>query len=602
MLGVKSPGKANGTKKPVSIGSLAKALPNFYPATGPFLAAYFLRPRMKHSTPNDLAASANEAAPRATAWSKLLFWDKVFIVWITFLIVALIAAQTFLGSLFDDTAIPNLVTIGAVVALTLAFTIHPLMKGHWPRAWRFGPLLLLLLFCGTAFATIERIHFNNSMSPSIQWRWLERPVALEKDKKADSVPATLAEASRDPKFDYPQFLGPERRQVVRHVRLARDWKKNPPREVWRAQVGDGWSGFAVAGWHAVTLEQLGDNETITCRHLKTGELLWTHSHPNVRHVTGPGGLGPRSTPTIDASRVYTLGATGILDCIDLQTGKLHWTVDILDGDPALVPEWGKACSPLIVGERVIVSAGAEDGKSLHAYDKTTGKLLWTGGDHFSSYASPELQTLSGVPQILIVNQDFIDSHDPETGKVLWSFDWPGSSGSNANTAQVFALNENQVFASKHYGVGSAVINVTRDDQGEWRATKETVNGKTGWAKPVLKNKINNVSVRNGQAYGIDDVILQCVDLETGKLRWKGGRYGAGQIILVDDLLVVQGEKGDLLLVEAKPEKYVEVAKYPDVLHEEPCWNPPALAAPYLVIRNWKEAVCLELPLENEQTK
>jgi len=551
---------------------------------------------MMHSSPNIANASAPETTPKSTAWSRLWFWDKVFFGWVAFLILALIVAQTFLGSLFDDTAIPNLVTIGAVVALVLALTTHPLLKKHWPPLWRFGPLLLLFLFCGTAFATIERVHFNNSMSPSIQWRWLERPLALEQDKKIIAPPAA-AEVPRDPRFDYPQFLGPERRQIVRHVRLARDWKKTPPKEVWRTQVGDGWSGFAVAGWHAVTLEQLGDRETITCRHLKNGELLWTHSHPEIRHATGPGGVGPRSTPTINNGRVYTLGATGILDCLDLQTGKLHWSVDILDGDPALVPEWGKACSPLIVGERVIVSAGAEDGKSLHAYDKTTGKLLWTGGDHFSAYASPELHTLAGVPQILIVNQDFVDAHDPETGKVLWSFDWPGSSGSNANTAQAFALDDSRVFVSKHYFVGAAVFNVTRNEQGEWNATKEAVNGKPGWAKTVLRNKINNVSIRNGQAYGIDDTILQCVDVDTGKLRWKGGRHGAGQILLVDDLLLVQSEDGNLVLVEATPARYVEVAKFPGVLHEEPCWNPPALAAPYLLIRNWKEAVCLELPLE-----
>lgn len=545
----------------------------------------------------------NEVAPKTSAWSRLWFWDKVFFVWVAFLILALIVAQTFLGTMFDDTALPNLVTMGSVAALVLAFTTHPLMKKQWPPAWRFGPLLLLVLFCGTAFATIERVHFNNSMSPSIQWRSLERPVALEQDKKVTAAaPAAVAEAPRDPKFDYPQFLGQERRQVVRHVRLARDWKKTPPREVWRAQVGDGWSGFAVAGWNAVTLEQLGDRETITCRHLKTGELLWTHSHPEIRHATGPGGVGPRSTPTIDNGRVYTLGATGIFDCLDLQTGRLHWSVDILDGDPALVPEWGKACSPLIVGERVIVSAGAPDGKSLHAYDKTTGKLLWTGGDNFSSYASPELQTLAGVPQIIIVNQDFVEAHDPDTGKVLWSFDWPGSSGSNANTAQAFALDDSRVFVSKHYFVGAAVFNVTRDEDGKWNATKETVNGKTGWAKTVLRNKINNVSIRNGQAYGIDDTILQCVDVDTGKLRWKGGRHGAGQILLVDDLLLVQSEDGNLVLVEATPARYVEVAKFPGVLHEEPCWNPPALAAPYLVIRNWKEAVCLELPLEEGEAE
>ncbi len=549
---------------------------------------------MNHSNsvlgPADDAASDFLGPPK----TKISLSNKLLLIWVSFLLLAIVVAWT---PLIDDSAIPNLITMGAVFALVLVAITYPMLQKQWSSALRFGPAIGFAALIGFLFFSIRNVNFTNDMRPQVQWRWTERPAALESDKKPAAGAATVAENPRDPRFDYPQFLGIERRQVVRNVRLARDWKTRPPRELWRKQVGDGWSGFAIVGWRAVTLEQLGENETITCRDLKTGDLVWTHSHPDVRYQQAPGGIGPRSTPTIHEGRVYTLGATGILDCIDLNSGKLQWTVDILDGDPALIPEWGKACSPLIVRERVIVSAGAGPGKSLAAYDKTTGKLLWTGGDNFSSYASPELHTLISVPQILIVNQDFVDSHDPVTGRVLWSFPWPGSSGSNANTAQAFALDNQQVFVSKHYGVGSAVFNVTHNAEGAWHATKDEVAAKQGWAKNVLKNKINNVSVRDGKAYGIDDRILQCVDLETGKLLWKGGRYGAGQLILVDDLLLVQSEDGDLLLVEATPARFVEVAKYPAVLHEEPCWNPPALAASYLIMRNWKEAVCLELGLE-----
>jgi outer membrane protein assembly factor BamB len=547
---------------------------------------------MNPSTPSVGSAADSTGNSPTPVRGKISLANKLLLGWVGFLILAIAVARS---PLIDDEALANLITMGACFALTMVAICFPMFQTSWSRPQRFGPAAAFAAIC-IGVGLKYKVRWNNAMVPLLSDRWEERPVALQADVKRDAAAPVVAEAARDPKFDFPQFLGSERRQVVRAVKLARDWKAKPPRELWRKPVGDGWSGFAVVGWRAVTLEQLGENETITCRDLKTGELVWTHSHPNVRYDQAPGGLGPRSTPTIHEGLVYTLGATGILDCLDLNSGDLRWSVDILGGDPKLIPEWGKACSPLIVGERVIVSAGAGPGKSLHAYDKTTGKLLWTGGDNFSSYASPELQTIEGVPQILIVNQDFLDAHDPETGEVLWSFSWPGASSSNANTAQAFALDQSRVFVSKHYGTGSAVFNVTRNEQGKWTASKDEAKQKQGWARNVLKNKINNVSVRDGFAYGIDDTILQCVDLETGKQRWKGGRYGAGQILLVDDLLLVQGEKGDLLLVEAKPEKYVEVAKLPDVLHEEPCWNPPALAAPYLVIRNWKEAVCLELPL------
>ncbi|MGC4005281.1 MAG: PQQ-like beta-propeller repeat protein [Pirellulales bacterium] len=405
-------------------------------------------------------------------------------------------------------------------------------------------------------------------------------------------------ASRDPSRDYPQFLGPARRQFVAGVRLERDWQARPPREIWRVPVGQGWSGFAVAGHRAISMEQREENETIVCRDMADGGVIWTHSHLGVDFERHPGGRGPRTTPTIHDGRVYTLGATGILDCLELRTGNLLWTKNILDGDADLIPEWGKACSPLIVDDKVIVSSG-KAGSSLRAYAAKDGALLWQAGDHFSSYCSPELHTLRGVPQILIVNQDWINAHDPQTGAVLWSFPWPGSTGSNANTGQAFAVNNGQVFVSKHYGTGAALFNVMRNENGTWSATKETVDGREGWAKNVLKNRINNVSVRDGSVFGIDDEILQCVDLATGKPRWKGGRYGAGQLLLVDDLLIVQGEKGDLMLVEADPKKFVEVAKLPRALHEKICWNPPAFAPPYLVLRNWGEAVCYELPLKSD---
>ncbi len=154
-----------------------------------------------------------------------------------------------------------------------------------------------------------------------------------------------------------------------------------------------------------------------------------------------------------------------------------------------------------------------------------------------------------------------------------------------------------MFVSKHYFTGSALFNVTRDANNKWSATKLETNGKTGWAKNVLRNKINNVSVREGVVYGIDDTIMQAIDIASGKQLWKGGRYGGGQILLVGKHLLVQSEDGDLALVDTDPAKYRQLAIKEKVLTESPCWNPIALAPPYLIMRNAEEAVCLELPGE-----
>ena len=245
---------------------------------------------------------------------------------------------------------------------------------------------------------------------------LEAPQFASNTEKVDMVTTTP--------MDFPQFLGPHRDLYLPDIQLDHDWKASPPQEVWRHPIGAGWSGFSVVNGYAVTMEQRGPDELVTCYAVESGQALWSHGE-TTRHETLAGGIGPRCTPTIDEGLVYALGATGILRCLDGANGNLLWRDDILQRGGVPVDQeskaisWGRAASPLIVDDLVVVPLGGPAGGecfSLIAYDKTTGEIRWKGGDEQASYASPALGTLCGMRQIVIVNEKTVSGHRPEDGQ------------------------------------------------------------------------------------------------------------------------------------------------------------------------------------------
>jgi len=394
--------------------------------------------------------------------------------------------------------------------------------------------------------------------------------------------------------DYPQFLGPDRHPAIPGARLATDWKTNPPRELWRREIGAGWSAFAVVGDFAVTQEQRGEHELTTAYDLTTGKVHWARGMP-VRFESVLGGDGPRATPTIYDGRVYSLGATGILLCLELETGEPLWARDIVEENDAPQVSWGRSGSPLVVDDKVIVSAGGPDGRSLVAYHRETGSLLWSAGADRVSYASPALATLGGVRQVLIVNEARLVAHRLADGEILWSFDWPGSSDGDANTSQPVAVGGDRVFLSKGYGQGSALIAVSKNGEGSFSV-------QTLWRERArMKTKLTNVVVQDGYVYGLSGGILECIALETGAREWKRGRYGHGQIMLVGDVLLIVAEMGNVVAVAATPEAHRQLGSFKAL--EAKTWNNPALArGKYLLVRNHREAACYELPLREEKSE
>ena len=245
--------------------------------------------------------------------------------------------------------------------------------------------------------------------------------------------------------------------------------------------------------------------------------------------------------------------------------------------------WGISCSPLVAGDLVVVSAGGPDERSLVAYHRQSGEFVWGAGGDPAGFSSPQLVTLAGREQILIFNNHNIVAHNPQDGAILWSQPWDRVEC----IANPLPLPGDQVLVSSGYGAGAKLFQVTATPAGD--LTSEIV-----WESKRLKAKFANMAYHNGFVYGLDDGILVCLDPTDGKRRWKRGRYGHGQLILVDDVLLITSEKGEVLLVEATPDKHIELAQM--TVFDDKTWNPPTLAAPYLLVRNDSEAACYELPL------
>ena len=431
---------------------------------------------------------------------------------------------------------------------------------------------VLLLAVALFFGVFRFRGVTGDVIPVFELRW-----------KGEATTLTGEEIRSPTTYSYSQFLGSERNGIVTGVKLSRDWSTQPPRLVWRRPVGIGWSSFAVFGDAAVTQEQQGEDERIVCYDLKTAEVRWSFEYP-ASYASPLAGDGPRSTPTIVDGNIYAMGGTGHLHALELESGRVLWSRDVLKDNDSSVPEWGKSCSPRVVDGLVVVSAGGSDGKSLVAYDQETGEILWQGGDDRSSYASPFVATLAGIRQIVILNARSVAGHDPADGRVLWSH--PSPSG-QPNVAQPLPLPGDRLLVSIGYGVGSKLYQIGA-------AAEDSLEATLVWETPKMKSKFANLVLHDGFVYGLDDGILACLDPETGNLRWKRGRYGHGQLILVDDLLLLQTEAGEIVLVEPTPEEHRELTRFR--VMDGKIWNSPALAGPYLVVRTEREAALFELPL------
>ncbi len=484
----------------------------------------------------------------------------------------------------------------AIMIVAFALLVLVLWWMFFPGAtWRarFQGAAAVAVAIGIWIGLFRLDGFSGEVLPQFSMRWNPaagrpaRALANPPAAVAKHQPGGAAEVRRPPLVepgDWPEFRGSKRDGVVTDLQLSKNESDYPPRLMWRRPVGAGWSSFAVVGPWALTQEQRADDEAVVCYELETGREIWVHTDRG-RFVREPSGEGPRGTPTVVANGVLTVGATGLLNCLDLATGAVRWSHEILTENSAQNKEWGTSSSPLAFEDLVVVNPGGPNGHGVVAYDLKTGEKRWSAGNDKSGYASPQLAKIGGVEQILVFDAAGLAGHDQHRGTELWKFPW--KNGPQISVAQPIVLSDHEVFVGNGYGHGCTVVEVLADGKA-WTATALLP---ASTAKN-LKLKFNGAVARDGFVYGLDEGILTCFDLKTGERRWKRGRYGYGQLLLVDDVVLVQAESGEVVLVQASPEDETVLARFQAL--DDKTWNQPVICHGKLLVRNATEAACYDM--------
>jgi outer membrane protein assembly factor BamB len=549
---------------------------------------------------------------------------------IALMIVALFATKPFLHPSVAGAGMGNMFFIMAIPVLSLALVAWSAASRRLSNGPRRATMVVAILLASGLFTLLRTGGVSGEGVSDLHWRWTPTPeqrLLAEGGQKglppapaavtpretpggqargeATTRPSVPPSASRErerpvPKAeeesgelpsdpvaspkgaDWPGFRGPERDGIVRGVQIKTDWSQSPPVEMWRRPVGPGWSSFAVHGDVLYTQEQRGEDEVVAAYNVTTGEPLWRHRDA-ARFWESNAGAGPRGTPTLGNGRVYTFGATGIVNALDAADGAVVWSRNAATDADRKVPDWGFASSPLVVDDLVIVAASGR----LVAYDSATGKLRWLGPERRGgSYSSPQLATIDGVAQILMLSGAGATSLALADGTMLWEHPWPGF-----RILQPALTADSNVLISDANAMGGLAMRriAVAHGPGGWTVDER-------WTSTGLKPYFNDVVIHKGHAFGFDGSILACIDLKDGRRTWKGGRYGHGQLVLLpeQDLMLVLSEDGDLALVGATPDQFRELARVPAI--EGKTWNHPVVVGDVLLVRNDQEMAAFRLSL------
>lgn len=450
---------------------------------------------------------------------------------------------------------------------------------------------VLLAAVGFGFSLLLR---NDGMDGNYQltlhWRWSPTPEEQLLAAKPTSAPLPDAKGTSletNPALsnpEWPGFRGDDRSGVEAGPLLATNWAEQPPKQLWKVPVGPGWSSFAVAGNLLFTQEQRGQLETVVCYDAGSGREIWQRKY-EARLEDPMGGPGPRGTPTLANGGLFVLGATGRFLRLNPATGEIVWQKHLKEIASREAPTWGYAGSPLVVDSNVIVWAGGKDGKGLLALEAETGALRWSVAAGTDAYASPQLSTLAGETLVLMLSNDGLVLVEPASGRVRLNYEWKFQ---GYRALQPRVVDGDTVLIGTPMNVGTRAIRITRVN--DEFAAKEL------WTSRNLKTDFSDLVTHQGYIYGNDAGFLACLDLKTGDRRWKGGRYGKGQVLLLENagLLLVAAENGKVHLVRADPKEFVEVASFQAL--DGKTWNHPVVAGDKLYVRNSQEAAGFQLAL------
>ncbi|MBN9122861.1 MAG: PQQ-binding-like beta-propeller repeat protein [Planctomycetes bacterium] len=478
--------------------------------------------------------------------------------------------------------------LGWGVPLTAGVTGLVLAAVPAARRWPVAGAIALVALVPWLALRVDGVNGEYEMHTSYRWKQSVVDAAAEQlADRATVVPTgTVADLPPAGPLDYPGFRGANRDGRVPEA-AYRGWDGSPPKERWRNNpVGPAWSSFCAVGEFVFTQEQRGESESVVCYRADTGKEVWSRGQPG-KHSDGQSGSGPRATPTYANGRLFAIGASGSVSCLRAESGEPVWTVNLAERFGATKPNFGLSTSPLVVGDLVVINPSSSAAPRLVALDGATGATRWAAEPHGADgYSSPQSATIAGAEQVLIFNNAGLFGHDPRTGGELWHYDWPVKIMEPTAVQPLVLPDGRVVIGGGNVGLGSRCVKVRREGAG-WAAGEV-------WKTTRFTPKFNDM-VHVGEAlFGLDSGRLVCLDLKNGSVRWKEGNYGAGQLLLVGDrLLIVCESPGQLACVAAKPDEYEELWKV-DVVKEK-TWNHPVIARGRLFFRNATEMVAFDLP-------
>ena len=401
--------------------------------------------------------------------------------------------------------------------------------------------------------------------------------------------------------DWRQYTGPNHDRTTAEVLATTTFPAAGPKALWRVPTPNGFSSFTVADGRAftqITREVEGvEQEVVIALDANSGKELWAqpvgvkkygHDGGNAGASNNSGGDGPRSTPTIDGDRVFVISSDLVLTAFEAASGKVIWTKDILKDHAGKNITWKNAASPVIDGDLIFVAGGGA-GQALLGINKADGKVAWKAEDDAMTHATPVVAELHGVRQVIFFTQKGLVSLEPKTGKKIWRQEFPYK----VSTAASPVVGDGVVYCAAGYGVGAAAYRIAKTGD-TWTSTEL-------WRSPgdnPVANHWSTPVLKNGFLYGMfsfkkyGDGPLKCVDLLTGKVMWEKPGFGAGNVILSGDKLIVLGDAGQLVLVATDPKEYRELARA-DVLDGK-VWSSPILSNGRIYARSTKEAVCLDV--------
>ena len=401
------------------------------------------------------------------------------------------------------------------------------------------------------------------------------------------VAALLSANLRDAKSDdWPRLLGPNQNSHSSETNLLLNWPDAGPPVLWRKALGTGFSPPVIANNHVLVFHRKGDNAILDALDAVTGKPKWSYTYET--HYKDSYGFngGPRSAPTISGNRVYAIGANGLLSCLTLDKGALIWKRQVLEDFRVPQNFFGVGVSPVIAGDLLLLNVGATNGAGIVAFDTATGETRWQATGEEASYSTPVTATINGKHLAFFLARGGLVVLETETGQIIDDYSFRARKHESVNAASPLVI-EDTVLISSSYRVGSALLRVGAEGLEEVWVDKESM--QSHWATCLQSGDV---------LYGCtgrheNEAALRCLSLADGRLRWEAPRgLGRSTYIMAAGHLIGVGERGDLVLIEANPERYIEKARVRLFAH--PSWAPPSLANGLLYVRDETQIVCMDL--------